>query len=179
MGEEPSTEEPATEEPTTEEPADVSTNSTAGSESEESSNRASAYFLAMDEMIRQMNAQNKKGKLEEIRNISRVLNDYLNRADVREAIHAPDVEWLACSYEMSIPFGYKKSIVDCTEHVRNISRSGVPVLLYYGDEDPLCNHIAGQRFTEQLGFEQSTKERNWYMPAMRELDAGGRVTFAK
>lgn len=87
---------------------------------------------------------------------------YLNRADVKAAIHVhSDITWEECSrvlrYNMAdrlIPMMpiYQK-LLD--------SDAGLNILVYSGDDDAVCGTIGTQEWIWNLGYEPVSKKETW------------------
>jgi len=86
---------------------------------------------------------------------------YLNRADVREALHIPpNVQyWLPCSN-----IGYVKQYVHVRNEYHKVLNSGHRVLVYSGDLDMACDHLGSMWFVESLGHEVVTPFKQWFYP---------------
>ncbi|XP_029945667.1 lysosomal protective protein [Salarias fasciatus] len=87
--------------------------------------------------------------------------NWLNRGDVRKALHIPDIlpAWDICSDDV----GMKYKIVHSTmkdEYLKLLSL-GLRALVYNGDTDMACNFLGDQWFVEDLGMEETTKYQTW------------------
>ncbi|KAK8765110.1 hypothetical protein V5799_032284 [Amblyomma americanum] len=76
---------------------------------------------------------------------------YLNRQDVRKALHVDEspLQWQPCSDVIKYNILYH----DLREIVRKIATRGkVRALFYYGDVDMMSNFLGGKWFLDSLGF---------------------------
>uniref|UniRef100_A0A914QLD5 Serine carboxypeptidase n=1 Tax=Panagrolaimus davidi TaxID=227884 RepID=A0A914QLD5_9BILA len=82
----------------------------------------------------------------------------MNQKNVRKALHIPVKlpEWNIC-----INFDYQTQYSDMTPFYKKIYASKIPMLLYYGDTDLVCNFLMGQKFSAQLGFPIIEHEKAW------------------
>uniref|UniRef100_A0A914I1Y7 Carboxypeptidase n=1 Tax=Globodera rostochiensis TaxID=31243 RepID=A0A914I1Y7_GLORO len=88
------------------------------------------------------------------------MRSYLNRAEVREALHvSPDSPhpWSECGGIHN----YKTQYDGVELHVKKVLAAGVPVLLFYGDTDMRCNLLLGSKFCASLGHELEMSARPW------------------
>jgi cathepsin A (carboxypeptidase C) len=78
---------------------------------------------------------------------------YLNRADVRAALHIPNSvpRWTVCSDAVSA--GYQMQYGDMKDKLKEIIAAKKRVLIYNGDTDMACNFLLGTRFIMELGIE--------------------------
>ncbi|KAL2076897.1 hypothetical protein ACEWY4_027498 [Coilia grayii] len=87
--------------------------------------------------------------------------NWLNRADVRKALHIPDTlpAWDICSdvvggqYEMLY-----RTVKDVYEKLLSL---GLRALVYNGDTDMACNFLGDQWFVEQLGLKTTVPYQRW------------------
>lgn len=86
---------------------------------------------------------------------------YLNRQDVREALHVPsNVQyWLPCS-----SIGYVKQYVDVRAEYIKVLERGHRVLAYFGDLDMACDHLGGMWFIESLNRPLVESFKQWFYP---------------
>ncbi|KAF7632438.1 Carboxypeptidase [Meloidogyne graminicola] len=92
-----------------------------------------------------------------------VLQNYLNKNEVFKSLHIltnQSIVWNACSN--SVGKQYIMNQDDMTPFIKTILNAKVPVLLYYGDTDSVCNFLMGQKFTEQLGYKIKTSKQPWF-----------------
>ncbi|CAD6192105.1 unnamed protein product [Caenorhabditis auriculariae] len=75
---------------------------------------------------------------------------YLNRADVRRALHIPSSLplWNECSNDVLNV--YKTTHFEMTPEFEKIIAAGVKVLVYNGDVDTVCNHVMNAQFLSNL-----------------------------
>jgi cathepsin A (carboxypeptidase C) len=87
---------------------------------------------------------------------------YLNRADVREALHVSDKVdyWLPCSSSLT----YARQYENVRAEYYKILDAGHRILSYYGDLDMACDHLSGMWFAESLGVPLSQEFKQWLYP---------------
>jgi len=76
---------------------------------------------------------------------------YLNRADVRTALHIPDTlmqQWAECSD----PLRYYRQYFDMTPQIMNLVQNNVRILVYNGDIDTACNIMMNEAFLNNLNL---------------------------
>ncbi|CAJ0607072.1 unnamed protein product [Cylicocyclus nassatus] len=85
--------------------------------------------------------------------------DYLNRADVRKALHIPTSlpRWTECSND--VENSYEVIYTDMLAQIERISAAGVKILIYNGDVDTVCNHVMNRQFLTKLNHTIIGKER--------------------
>lgn len=86
---------------------------------------------------------------------------YMNRPEVRQALHIPDnlPSWSICSDDVGQVYG--KIYGDMTPFIKKILDARVRVLLYYGDTDMACNFMMGQQFSAKLGLKRVLNKQPW------------------
>jgi len=86
---------------------------------------------------------------------------YLQRADVRNALHIPDwlPPWQDCNY--AVNGNYSQLYVNQIDHIMPIIHAKVPVLCYNGDVDTVCNALGDMRFVANLNQTQIGKTVPW------------------
>jgi len=88
---------------------------------------------------------------------------YLNRKDVREALHIEDglPEWQICSD--AVTDSYRRTYQDMfSQYKRLFLEDDFRILLYYGDTDMACNFLGGEWFVDQLGLELKQARAPWF-----------------
>ena len=97
------------------------------------------------------------------------VGEYLNRPDVRSALHitTQSLPWAACS--PSVNANYVNQYTSLTEMVKKLLQGGLKGLIYNGDVDTVCNYLGDLWFSEGLGF--STVQE--YQPWMYQGQIGG------
>lgn len=85
--------------------------------------------------------------------------NFLNRADVREALHIPAFvpEWEACSDLLR----YTKEYDDVRNEYIKVLNAGHRVVAFYGDTDIACNHHGGFWFIESLEQPEESVYQQW------------------
>jgi cathepsin A (carboxypeptidase C) len=75
---------------------------------------------------------------------------WLNRNDVRNAIHVPIrvQEYATCSRDVEA--GYITEIDDVTPYVQRAIKSGIKILFFNGDVDSVCNVVHNLQFVSNL-----------------------------
>uniref|UniRef100_A0A671MA78 Carboxypeptidase n=1 Tax=Sinocyclocheilus anshuiensis TaxID=1608454 RepID=A0A671MA78_9TELE len=87
--------------------------------------------------------------------------NWLNRGDVRKALHIPDVlpPWDICSDAVGRQY---HTIYETVKDVyEKLLALGLRALVYNGDTDMACNFLGDQWFVEQLGHKASTQYQPW------------------
>ncbi|KAJ3594059.1 hypothetical protein NHX12_006391 [Muraenolepis orangiensis] len=86
---------------------------------------------------------------------------WLNRGDVRKALHIPDVlpPWDLCSDLVGA--GYTRLYETMKDFYLKLLSLGVRSLVYNGDTDMACNFLGDQWFVEDLGIQATTKYQMW------------------
>uniref|UniRef100_A0A8C1G8K7 Si:ch211-122f10.4 n=1 Tax=Cyprinus carpio TaxID=7962 RepID=A0A8C1G8K7_CYPCA len=87
--------------------------------------------------------------------------NWLNRGDVRKALHIPDVlpPWDICSDVVGRQY---HTIYETVKDVyEKLLALGLRALVYNGDTDMACNFLGDQWFVEQLGQKASTQYQPW------------------
>uniref|UniRef100_A0A914P7Q6 Carboxypeptidase n=1 Tax=Panagrolaimus davidi TaxID=227884 RepID=A0A914P7Q6_9BILA len=86
------------------------------------------------------------------------ITTYMNQKNVRKALHIPVKlpEWNICTH-----LHYQGQYSDMTPFYKKIYAAKIPMLLYYGDTDLMCNFLMGQKFSAQLGFPIIEHEKAW------------------
>lgn len=87
--------------------------------------------------------------------------NWLNRGDVRKALHIPDIlpPWDLCSD--AVGEQYSTLYPTMKEVYLKLLYLGVRALVYNGDTDMACNFLGDQWFVEGLGFQATTKYQYW------------------
>ncbi|GMT37310.1 hypothetical protein PFISCL1PPCAC_28607, partial [Pristionchus fissidentatus] len=97
---------------------------------------------------------------------------YLNRPDVRKAIHIPDYftnDWVDCAYNLELTY-YVQEHNDTTPVFESIfttlQATGKPlrILIYHGDADMACQFLAGQWFIEELASRNAMEVTTPFTP---------------
>ncbi|KAF7635837.1 Carboxypeptidase [Meloidogyne graminicola] len=100
-------------------------------------------------------------------------HDYMNLPKLREALNIPsnlNINWQNCNDNFKTE--YESQYVDMIKFIKNILKAKIPVVLYYGDTDSICNFLIGERFVEQLGIKLINPKQAWIF----EDQVGGFVT---
>ncbi|KAH7703224.1 Protein F41C3.5 [Aphelenchoides avenae] len=86
---------------------------------------------------------------------------YLNKLEVRKALHVPDHvgTWQECAPRSAL--NYTGVYKDMSHRIVKIIDNNVRVLLYYGDTDMMCNFVGGQKFADSLDFKRLSKKQAW------------------
>lgn len=85
------------------------------------------------------------------------ITPYLRRADVRTALHVPKAasSWSECRGTIGAGLEARKSLPSITLF-KSILERGVPMMLFHGDQDLICNHVGGERLIEKLEWNGAT-----------------------
>lgn len=92
---------------------------------------------------------------------SRAQTTWLNRGDVRKALHIPDTlpPWDLCS---DIVGGNYTNLYSTVKDVYlKLLSLGLQALVYNGDTDMACNFLGDQWFVEDLDIKATTKYQTW------------------
>uniref|UniRef100_A0A7E4W4E3 Carboxypeptidase n=1 Tax=Panagrellus redivivus TaxID=6233 RepID=A0A7E4W4E3_PANRE len=89
---------------------------------------------------------------------------YLNRADVRNALHIPDSvgHWTECSNDVALYYQYTHNDVSKEFHTL---LGNIRILTYNGDVDTVCNLAMNMEFVASLGLsikDGSENSAEWY-----------------
>ncbi|XP_035389366.1 lysosomal protective protein [Electrophorus electricus] len=87
--------------------------------------------------------------------------NWLNRGDVRKALHIPDIlpPWDICSDVVGSHYQILYSTVKIV--YEKLLALGLRALVYNGDTDMACNFLGDQWFVEQLGQKPTVKYQHW------------------
>lgn len=87
--------------------------------------------------------------------------NWLNRGDVRKALHIPDIlpPWDLCSDDVGEQ--YTNLYPTVKDVYLKLLALGLRALVYNGDTDMACNFLGDQWFVEDLGFKPTTKYQTW------------------
>ncbi|XP_035483284.1 cathepsin A-like [Scophthalmus maximus] len=87
--------------------------------------------------------------------------NWLNRGDVRKALHIPDKlpAWDLCSDDVGD--NYTTLYPTMKGVYQKLLSLGLRALIYNGDTDMACNFLGDQWFVEDLGLEATTKYQHW------------------
>lgn len=86
---------------------------------------------------------------------------WLNRGDVRKALHIPDTlpPWDLCSDSVE---GNYSMLYDTVKDIYlKLLSVGLRALVYNGDTDMACNFLGSQWFVEDLGIKPTTRYQTW------------------
>ncbi|XP_017491636.1 PREDICTED: lysosomal protective protein-like, partial [Rhagoletis zephyria] len=95
------------------------------------------------------------------------LQDYLNRKDVRHALHIrpQSLSWTPCNPNIDYTNQYKS----LAKVVRKLVSSGLKGLIYNGDVDTACNYLGDEWFAEELGFKTIREFEPWLVNATGQV----------
>ncbi|XP_031702447.1 lysosomal protective protein [Anarrhichthys ocellatus] len=87
--------------------------------------------------------------------------NWLNRGDVRKALHIPDAlpPWDICSNDVGEQ--YRNLYLTVKEVYLKLLSLGLRALVYNGDTDMACNFLGDQWFVEDLGLKPTTRYQAW------------------
>ncbi|KAK5873909.1 hypothetical protein PBY51_018909 [Eleginops maclovinus] len=88
--------------------------------------------------------------------------NWLNRGDVRKALHIPDTlpPWDLCSDEVGEQ--YTNLYPTVKDVYLKLLSLGLRALVYNGDTDMACNFLGDQWFVEGLGLKATTEYKMWH-----------------
>lgn len=87
---------------------------------------------------------------------------YLNRADVKAAIHVKgDIKWEECSY--TLRYDLKNEFLDMTPLYNELidGGAGINMLVFSGDNDGVCATIGTQAWIYDLGYDVTSLWKDW------------------
>ncbi|XP_064477222.1 lysosomal protective protein-like [Ornithodoros turicata] len=90
------------------------------------------------------------------------LTEYLNREDVKAALHVEDspLRWVFCSSD--VYFNYARQYNTMSEVVKRLVDTGrLRALIYNGDYDLVCSYLGDQWFVDSLGYEATSGYNPW------------------
>lgn len=95
--------------------------------------------------------------------------DYLPRPDVVTAFHASSKtsKWVECNGHVSSSFWARTK--PSVSLLPSILERNVPILLFSGMQDLICNHVGTERLIENLewgngkGFGNDTQQKDWFV----------------
>jgi len=91
-----------------------------------------------------------------------LITNYLNRANVKEALHVKDKTWSICNQKVITTYGREQS--DMSDEIQKIITEGnndIRIVLYYGDVDLACNALGGEWFFDRLEYPLTQRRRIW------------------
>ncbi|XP_064477224.1 lysosomal protective protein-like [Ornithodoros turicata] len=92
----------------------------------------------------------------------RSLTEYLNRKDVKAALHVEEspLKWVLCSSAVHSNYAVQYSTM--SEVVKKLADTGrVRALIYNGDFDSVCDYLGDQWFVDSLGYEATSGYNQW------------------
>ncbi|XP_037552162.1 cathepsin A-like [Nematolebias whitei] len=92
---------------------------------------------------------------------SSAMTEWLNRGDVRKALHIPDTlpPWDICSDTVGNEYVCLYSTMK--DVYLKLLSLGLRALVYNGDTDMACNFLGDQWFVEDLGMKETSKYQKW------------------
>jgi len=110
---------------------------------------------------------------------SSLMTGYLNREDVRSAIHirsasgGPEGRWSLCRAQVFN--SYARTYYDMTFTINELMHNlpNLKILLYYGDFDLVCNFLGAEVFVDQLGLQITKPRDQWTLPRGGNQQIGG------
>jgi len=93
---------------------------------------------------------------------TRNIKNWLNSAEVREALHIPtDVQdWELCSDLVGSLYG--RQYFEMSSQFEFLMEQNVKGLVYNGDWDMACNHLGNKWFISKLDITETAPHREWY-----------------
>lgn len=95
---------------------------------------------------------------------STAIEDWLNKPDVRDALHIPKhlPKWDICSDPVSQ--GYSRDFQDMTSTYKSLLKDpNLRILIYNGDTDMACNFLGDQWFVNNLNIPEKSTRKPWYV----------------
>lgn len=132
-------------------------------------------------------------------NETQFIDLYLNQTHVKKALGAEPIEFESCSSSVFTDFTFRGDEgLPFTHQVTEILESGIPILIYAGDKDYICNWLGNQDWTNKLEWSLHDEFADallvpWYIDGkeagrtksagnftfLRVYDAGHMVPFNK
>lgn len=114
--------------------------------------------------------------------VDNYLDAYLNRADVKEALHVKsDIKWSDCSREVKysdVDFLVKSTVPYYQYLLENNEKFDLSILVYSGDDDSVCGTVGTQSWIYDLGYDVR-KGREWVDWKISGQTAGYLAQFKK
>ena len=88
------------------------------------------------------------------------VNTFMNLDSTREALHVSDKagEWESCNMGINMKF-HSDWMHDFSPYIGDMLNGGIPVLIYAGDVDFICNYLGNRAWTMKLDWDH-TEEFN-------------------
>lgn len=111
------------------------------------------------------------------------LNAFIKRTDVRRELGVGDKSWSIASLEVitALRLDYWR---DYSSGVTYLLNKGIPMILFYGKDDFLCNYLGGMKTIESLKWEGAQKilkqpYKDWVVDGkvMGEYKNYGKLTY--
>lgn len=94
--------------------------------------------------------------------VSKYIDEYLNQEHVQQAVGSKVTKFEGCSSDVNVNFALRgDGARPFNKYVADILDKGIPVLIYAGDLDFICNWVGNKYWTEALqwsGADEYTKE---------------------
>lgn len=82
------------------------------------------------------------------------VSNYFNQAEVQRVLGADTTTYQTCNDRTNVRFNsVHDSFTQTQNNVTNLLNSNIPVLVYSGDKDIICNWLGGQQWTSQLTWD--------------------------
>jgi cathepsin A (carboxypeptidase C) len=116
------------------------------------------------------------------------LAGYLNNPSVKDAIGAKsNIKFESCNTDVNLGFVRNGDWMQpYHNHVAEVLNAGIPVLIYAGDKDFICNWLGNQAWTQALEWNgatefRSAKPKQWITPKGHAGDVtnSGQFTFLR
>lgn len=88
--------------------------------------------------------------------------EYLNRAEVKKALHIPSIAsqpWSVCSDILK----YNVTLETTRDVILGLLQDNIRVFYYNGDTDLACNFLGDERFVDQLQQPVTAARRSWHV----------------
>ena len=114
------------------------------------------------------------------------LNAFMNQPQVKKRFRIPEhITWKDCNDDVLFAM-YWDMATDTTLSVARLLDKGLPILIYVGDQDLICNHIGNRDWVEAMKWTlaekwKQTAKEIWLMNGERagEIQTQGPLTFLK
>ncbi len=87
------------------------------------------------------------------------VDQFLNRADVQKELGVEGRHWVSCNMKVHLALFFDFE-VNAAPLVTNILSKNIPVLIYNGDKDYICNWEGGREWVDNLQWEHSKEFKN-------------------